>query len=139
MYNWLLCLKVRCTQGRVLYEQMSCGYRLHCKQWLISRLLRDELKGVCRRLSEDEAAASKDALENVEPDSATIQAIMQAFVSGSGEAGATAGKVSGLVDNSQPLHCHYMYPSSTFSLKYAFATCILSAQVTDELPTDNVA
>lgn len=125
MYNWLLCLKVRSIQGRVSYEQMFCGYRQHYKQRLISRLLRDELKGFCRRLSEDEAAASKDALENVKPDSATVQAIMQAFVSGSGEAGALHGEVSGVVDNSQPLRCHYIYPSSTFSLKYAFATCIL--------------
>lgn len=100
MYNRLLSLKLRCTQGRVCYEQMFCGCRLHCKQSLISRLLCDELKDICRRLSEDEAAASKYALENMEPDSATIQAIMQAFVSCSGEAGAPQGEMCGHDDNS---------------------------------------
>lgn len=34
----------------------------------------------CRRLSEEESAVSKQALETVEPDSAAIQRIMEAFV-----------------------------------------------------------
>ena len=47
----------------------------------------------CRRLSEEEAAASKHALENVKPDWAIIQCIMEEFVSTEAEISSAEGEV----------------------------------------------
>ena len=47
----------------------------------------------CRRLSEEESAASKAALESVKTDSATIQSMMQAFITSNAEARPFPGEV----------------------------------------------
>jgi len=47
----------------------------------------------CSRLSKEESAASKAALENVKPDSATIQSMMQAFITSNAEARPFQGEV----------------------------------------------
>ena len=46
----------------------------------------------CRRLSKEEAAASKHALENVKPDWATIQRIMEEFISDNAVASPAQGE-----------------------------------------------
>ena len=46
----------------------------------------------CRRLTSEEAAASKDALSNVQPDTDAIRSIMQAFITGSAELKPQQGK-----------------------------------------------
>ena len=54
----------------------------------------------CRRLSREEAAASKHALENVEPDWAIIQCIMEEFISNKAEISSVQGEV-------WPCSCHH--------------------------------